>query len=66
MNKSKSQKEGIIILGLILSGIYFFMALGNHPDDSIIGILFISLLAGFVCSFILWGLVQVLKNWFKW
>lgn len=62
----KAQKEGILCLTIVLSILYVIIGHKNNPDDSIITIGIISIVAAFITTMILFFFTQIMKNWFKW
>ena len=62
----KAQKEGALYLTIVLSILYLIIGHKNNPDDSIITIGIISIVAAFITTMILFFFTQIMKNWFKW
>ena len=62
----KAQREGILYLTIILSILYAIIGHKNNPDDSMIQILLISVVAAFITTMMLYFFTQIMKNWFKW
>ena len=64
--QAKTQKEGIMVLTIGISILYVFICHKNNPDDSMIQILLISVVAAFITTMMLYFFTQIMKNWFKW
>ena len=64
--QAKVQKEGIMVLTIGISILYVFIGHKNNPNDSMIQILLISVVAAFIATMMLYFFTQIMKNWFKW
>lgn len=67
MNKKiTEQQKGTIFLFIISSIIWFVIGIKNNPNDSMLGILLVSIFAGMITSIVLTVLFLIMKRMLNW